>query len=90
MGECVSMKDTDDNLTDDFFELKLDDIKLLHAENIKRAKEAEEGAQVSPYLQKCCHGFEAKVGWLNGAIIAALIYVYYISAYDSTIARFSS
>ena len=36
-----------DNVTDEFFELNLNDIKLLHADNIKKAREAEEGAQVS-------------------------------------------
>ena len=46
-GECVSIKHLDDNLPDDFFELNLDDIKFLHKENVKRAKEAEEGAQVN-------------------------------------------
>ena len=35
-----------DNVTDEFFELNLNDIKLLHADNIKKAREAEEGAQV--------------------------------------------
>ena len=36
-----------DNVTDEFFELNLNDIKLLHADNIKKAREAEEGAQVN-------------------------------------------
>ena len=40
------MKDLDDNISDDFFELNIKDIKLLHAENIKNVKEMEEGAQL--------------------------------------------
>ena len=46
MGESVSMKNIDENISDDFFELNINDIKLMHAENIKNAKEAEEGAQL--------------------------------------------
>ena len=41
------MKHVDDNISDDFFELKLDDIKRLHAENVKKSMEAQEGAQVN-------------------------------------------
>ena len=49
MGDSVSTTKaaTEDHLTDDFFELKLEDIKRLHADNVKKAREAEEGAQVS-------------------------------------------
>jgi len=46
MEDRVSMKDLDDNISDDFFELNINDIKLLHAENIKNVKEIEEGAQL--------------------------------------------
>ena len=46
MEDRVSIKDFDQNISDDFFELNINDIKLLHAENIKNAKEEEEGAQL--------------------------------------------
>ena len=46
MGESVSMKNVDENISDDFFELNINDIKLMHIENVKNAKEAEEGAQL--------------------------------------------
>ena len=48
MGESGSSikAATDDYLTDDFFELNLEDVKRLHADNIRKAREAEEGAQV--------------------------------------------
>jgi len=46
MEDRVSMRDLDDNISDDFFELNIKDIKLLHAENVKNVKEIEEGAQL--------------------------------------------
>ena len=46
VGESVSIRNIDDNISDDFFELQLNDIKLLHAQNVKNAKEAQEGEQV--------------------------------------------
>ena len=46
MEDRVSMSDLDDNISDDFFELNIKDIKLLHAENVKNVKEIEEGAQL--------------------------------------------
>ena len=52
MGESGSSikTSTDDYLTDDFFELNLQDVKRLHADNIRKAREAEEGAQVILFL----------------------------------------
>ena len=47
LGDSTSIKNVDDNISDDFFELNLDDIKILHSDNVKKAREAEEGAQVS-------------------------------------------
>ena len=47
IGVNTKIKHMSDNVTDEFFELNLNDIKLLHADNIKKAREAEEGAQVS-------------------------------------------
>ena len=46
IGESVSIKNIAD-ISDDFFELNIKDIKLLHAQNVKKAKEIEEGAQVN-------------------------------------------
>ena len=46
IGVNTKIKRMSDNVTDEFFELNLNDIKLLHADNIKKAREAEEGAQV--------------------------------------------
>ena len=46
IGVNAKIKHMSDNVTDEFFELNLNDIKLLHADNIKKAREAEEGAQV--------------------------------------------
>ena len=46
MGDSVSMNVTDDNISDDFFELTIEDVKRLHSENVKKVREAEEGDQV--------------------------------------------
>ena len=46
IGESVSIKNIAD-ISDDFFELNIKDIKLLHAQNVKKSKEIEEGAQVN-------------------------------------------
>jgi len=42
----VSISQKEENISDDFFELNINDIKLLHAENVKNAKEVEEGGQL--------------------------------------------
>ena len=41
----VSISQKEENISDDFFELNINDIKLLHAENVKNAK-VEEGGQL--------------------------------------------
>ena len=51
LGESVSIRNIDDNINDDFFELQLNDIKLLHSQNVRDAKEAQEGEQVNTWAR---------------------------------------